>query len=767
LRGDRDIDPQVTSAESLRAELIEELQSEVPNSDRIADLAAAIANMDASRARFSVDAAMLARLGRELMARHETALSELVKNAYDADAERVVVRISGAAHGDFIEVSDDGSGMTREALVHGFMRLATNDKIEQPVSAKFGRRRAGRKGVGRFAAERLGTRLLLTTATADAPKALQMAIDWERFTPGLNLGSVSTPIELVEKPRPHGTTLRIEKLRDHWPEATVERTFEHIAELIDMGDQTKSGARAGSSFSVAFSANGKDHNVFDIRSQVANQAYATIEADVDDSGYVTWSLLCAPLGISFSDRKLRVGDDESNVLKYARNARLVANYYLLQKEYFPATVFKTVQNYLSRHGGLRVYRNGFRVLPYGEQGDDWLSLDLLSSQRSKTLAPIRNRNFLGTVSVDDTAGLFEETSAREGFIGSPAFSELVQAMHAALVSGVREVDAERDRRELKRPKRKAVERLQDAAPERSTSVEIAKQLTQALSEAQVAAKRESNLPATISYALERAVSTAQEVARRASESDALLKEIDLLRVLASMGLAIGQFTHEFSTLSGAMRANLSMLMDQDRSAVERGEASAAIRALLDQAKDFTGLFKSMTEENALRDRQAQDIYEIATAFKSAMRTILQRNAVNMTIADDGNEILSPPMHRSELFAILLNFTTNSIKAIKRSGRAGEIFVRLSLRDDKGPRIEFSDNGDGVADEVRQTLFDAFVTTTAARGAFAPDDEIAIGSGLGLAIVRDIVSGVGGVVGIGTEQAGFATNMVVDLPGATE
>ncbi len=122
---------------------------------------------------------MLARLGRELVVRHETALSELVKNAYDADAQRVVVRIMGPSHGNYIEVADDGSGMTHEALLQGFMRLATNDKVEHPVSPKFKRRRAGRKGIGRFAAERLGKKLILITATEAAESALRMEIEWE------------------------------------------------------------------------------------------------------------------------------------------------------------------------------------------------------------------------------------------------------------------------------------------------------------------------------------------------------------------------------------------------------------------------------------------------------------------------------------------------------------------------------------------------------------------------------------------------------------
>lgn len=756
----------MNSIQNLRAALLAELQAPELDSDRLSALAAALAGSDASRVRFSVDAGMLARLGRELMARHETALSELIKNAYDADARTVVVRIAGKTHGDYIEISDDGTGMSQDALVNGFMRLATNDKVEHPVSTKFKRRRAGQKGVGRFAAERLGKSLVLTTATRDADHALQMEIDWERFAPGLDLASVSIPINVIKKARPEGTTLRIERLRDTWPEAAIERTFEHVAELIDLGDQTKPGAASGASFVVRFSANGKDHKVFDIRTQVANQAYATIECTVDESGLATWGLRCPNLNIDFAGRPLRLGEGESNQLEYARHAKMAASYYLLERRYFPPTVFKTVQNYLARNGGLRLYRNGFRVIPYGEEGDDWLGLDLLSSQRSRTLAPVRNRNFLGTVSLVDDVGLFEETSSREGLIDSLAFQELVDTMHSAIVSGVREIDAVRTQLDLKRTRpSRAPDPVKESDQERVPSSKIARELTTAVREVQTEIQSHPQLSQSVATALQRVVTSAEEVSKRASESDALLKEIDLLRVLASMGLAIGQFTHEFSTLSGAMRASLAIMLETDRSQTERIEAAAAVRALLDQARDFTGLFKSMTEENALRDRLSIDLYEVATSFRSAVRTILQRNGVTMEVEDDGDEIQSPPMHRSELFAILLNFTTNSIKAIKRAGRSGRILVRLGARPDGGARIEFSDNGDGIADEVRANLFEPFVTTTAARGAFAQDDDTAVGSGLGLAIVRDIVVGAGGTVTIGDAPRTYATSMVVDLPGA--
>lgn len=751
---------------TVREQLSEELGAETPNYDRIAALSAQVLEEDTSHARFSVDAGMVARLGRELVARHETALSELVKNAYDADARRVDVHIAPPGRGDFIEVSDDGSGMSYEALVHGFMRLATTSKVAEPLSPVFKRRRAGRKGVGRFAAERLGHRLILTTATEDSGAAMEVDIEWRRFEAGRDLSAISIPVATVPKLSPSGTTLRVERLRDSWPPSAVERTFRHILDLIDPGDQTAE-AGTGSDFFVQLRMDGRNIQVVNTRSQIARYAFAVIEAEVDTDGNATWSLHCAKLGISISRRPLRFGEGENSRAKAARRAKLKAYYYILDRSAFPPTVYQTVQSYLAANGGIRVYRNGFRVPPYGQPGDDWLELDELSAGRSRTLAPIRNRNFLGSVSIDDDSGLFEETSSREGLIESPAVDELITIMKSAILTGVREVDAERGRQQLKRERRPAgsgsgFTPLSPTDVALRSDAEIGRLVISAAERAQGLVL---NLGAedAVRTAVNDLARAAQEAAQRAQERAALLREIDLLRVLASMGLAVGQFTHEFSTLSGAMRAGLAVLLENERSVEERAQAAESVRMLLDQALEFSGLFKSMTEENALRERQPLDLYQATAAFRRAIVSILDRNGVAMEIDDAGEEVLSPPMHRSELFAILLNFTTNSIKAIKRAGRSGRILVTLSTRVDGAAVIDFADNGDGVADEVRDTMFDAFVTTTAAKTRAQTDEEMAIGSGLGLAIVRDVVTAAGGTVGLWEAPPGYATCMRVQLP----
>ena len=163
---------------------------------------------------FHADAAIISRLGSQLVAKQETALTELVKNAYDADALQVTVAFEGGANArDAIKITDDGSGMSRKELLDRFLRLASETKVAEPKSTKYHRTRAGRKGIGRFSTQRLGSRLTLTTYKAGEAQGLRLTADWSQFTAGKRLEEVSVSLEDVE-PTTVGTTLLIENLND-------------------------------------------------------------------------------------------------------------------------------------------------------------------------------------------------------------------------------------------------------------------------------------------------------------------------------------------------------------------------------------------------------------------------------------------------------------------------------------------------------------------------------------------------------------------------
>lgn len=150
----------VKSIEHIKSHLLDLLAANDLDYGQILRLSGELSAHDPDYLRFSVDSGIISRLGQQLVAREETAVSELVKNAYDADAVEVRLVFNGADKpGGLLFIKDNGVGMTRLQLVDGFMRLASKEKIREPKSPKYGRLRAGRKGIGRFAAQRLGKSL--------------------------------------------------------------------------------------------------------------------------------------------------------------------------------------------------------------------------------------------------------------------------------------------------------------------------------------------------------------------------------------------------------------------------------------------------------------------------------------------------------------------------------------------------------------------------------------------------------------------------------
>ena len=182
---------------------------------------------------FSVDAGIINRLGKELVGRAETAVSELVKNAYDADATSVeLLFVNTDTVGGTLEIFDNGNGMTRDQLINGFMRLSSSDKFHNPVSPRFNRVRAGKKGIGRFATQRLGKKLTILTKAEDSIMGLKLEVDWSKYEIDNDLSSIKNPITELELDFSSGTKLIISDLREAWWETPIKRVFRYISDLL-------------------------------------------------------------------------------------------------------------------------------------------------------------------------------------------------------------------------------------------------------------------------------------------------------------------------------------------------------------------------------------------------------------------------------------------------------------------------------------------------------------------------------------------------------
>ena len=246
---------------------------------------------------FSVDAGIINRLGLELVSKSETAMAELIKNAYDADANLVQVKFIDAIidSGGTLIIEDDGVGMTKEQLINGFMRLATADKVQNSISKIYNRPKAGRKGIGRFSTQRLGKKLEVITHTKDSVNAYKLTINWDDYESNKEIDQIKNSLEQIEKPHKEcGTKLIIKDLRDKWSIADIKRVYRYIAELIQpnvlsvVEGQIIKDNKA-EQFEVKFLSKNSTKNTWqtiaDPQIMIFDRAIAVFSGHIDQDGY--------------------------------------------------------------------------------------------------------------------------------------------------------------------------------------------------------------------------------------------------------------------------------------------------------------------------------------------------------------------------------------------------------------------------------------------------------------------------------------------------
>lgn len=713
---------------------------------------------------FSADAGLIARLGRELVGKQETALSELIKNAYDADATHVEVVLSGSTYRRALEIRDNGSGMNSDELVEGFLRLASTLKVRVPRSPKYKRNRAGRKGIGRFATERLGRTLILTTRSSADRFGTRLIADWDEFRPGLELGDVKVQMERVSDEIPVGTTLRIERLRDSWTDDQLKRCLQGVMGLLQPFPVAKvlGHNQADPGFNVRFARDDgdvKDSTIADLQSEILTHAQAVIEARVSVDGRAEWRLTRNRFGENRPWTKIHHDPPPGkSVPKYEhlRDVAMRAYYFILQPELFPGVVFSRVRALLSEYGGVRVYRDGFRVVPYGDTHDDWLGLDYISSRRTETLAPVANRNFFGVVEINDPKGIqFTERTSREGLIESPSLIELRHLLSSVFITAANAIAADRNRKGAasSRPTsrkpdsgavgvRRKVEELLEAvtkSPEKKSNAQLQQELAEIRSELEVVVAEEA----------------------------AYVQEAEMLRFLASVGMATSEFSHEikmtFQTFGLDMERIIEFIKNDVtdstmlKSATRAATASTRIEA-------FTGYFNDTMASRNLRHRLPVSLKKVVIDFAEGITPIIGSQGISLeTSTPPLDPLFTTPVHEAELSSILLNLLSNSVKAIKRE--KGDRRILLEAGRENGARlfIRFSDSGDGIQPGLRERIFEPFVTSQNAASSRATEHKQAVGTGLGLWIVQQIVQNFGGEIEIVRPPKDFASSFKILIP----
>ena len=431
---------------------------------------------------FRPRARLMKILGEQLISSEVIALVELVKNSYDADATEVTIKlidIQDSRKGKII-IEDNGRGITYEKIKNVWLEPATPDKKKEEkerYSKCFNRKLLGEKGIGRFAVHKLGEKVkLITRATVNCFNTLEnyetvVDIDWKEFSEDKYLDQVKVEVKTrFPEYFLNGSGVYIE-ITDisPWKVSTVVNTVRKLKALESPEIIRKiRGAKSKNTslFRIKIETNISEiqEKIDGVRSidELLDSAFYKLHGTVSEEGILEFTYIFRRPDYPELSRTVKSKIDlkefmlefieelkrlyESKKKSEGKKEVIRGNFF---KDIFPGKFFvdffvwdldssalkvaglqTEYRNVIKPNAGVRVYRDGFRVWPYGEEDDDWLGLDLKRLNAPKERLISRNQ-IVGFINISSERNpRLVDQSNREGLIKNTqyeVFYELVKA----------------------------------------------------------------------------------------------------------------------------------------------------------------------------------------------------------------------------------------------------------------------------------------------------------------------------------------------------
>ena len=697
---------------------------------------------------FRMHPRVFAALGADLVTNDVVAVIELVKNSYDALAQNVWLRFGNDGPlGPFLEIEDDGRGMTKEIIENVWCIVATPYKERNPIvnDSEKKRRVAGEKGLGRLSVARIGSRLQMLTKAPSAP-CWEVDIDWTDISQGDDFSKSFAKCRRYpgQPPFQYGTRLRIYNLKGQWDESQVLDLEENLARLI-------SPFSAVGDFNIFLSGfdNTRNEEVEIESPEFLSKPKYSIQGDVDENGNVNGTYRFDPIveGISrkkeltlnwrqihdviqdptrfqYSPKTAHCGPFSFEIRAWdiaADDTQEIAENFNFRKS--------QVRKSIRAHKGISVYRDGILVLPKSDNTRDWLGLDL--RRVSKVGTRLSTNQLVGYVSISaENNPNIKDTSDRERLalcIQVAEFEEVLKAVVALL-------ENERDEDRVKPDREKPMDDLFEKLSAEELSAEVLPLL-------------EKGGEASEAIPRIRTFSNELNSARKAIQ-----ERFIYYSRLATVGTIAHMLVHEIRNRTTAFGSFLEYIQNRFGPFNEKGlkKKFHSAENAVDTLERLADTFAPLASRN-FRRRKRKSILEDQIRYCLILhRGEIEINHVRCHLPDSKTEVAVDP---GELDAIILNLVTNAVywmREVPKEHRELR-FDLIPIKDEDRVQVDVQDTGPGIDKDDLQKVFLPGVTRK-------PN-----GIGMGLTVASELVAAYGGRMLTKYQGAKGGASFAFDLP----
>ena len=420
---------------------------------------------------------------------------------------------------------------------------------------------------------------------------------------------------------------------------------------------------------------------------------------------------------------------------------------------YPYKSFNTSfrKTWLEKYSGIKIFRDGFRVRPYGENGNDWLNLGERQAQspagagQRKGGFRIRPNQISGTIHISRLKNKsFEDKSGREGLQENESF-KLFKNILLELIK-IFEKDRNIIMYNLSQLQKNKEEEIKKIAREEAEKIEKEQELRERKEQKSQQDNQSNNADNdkqnNRDEIFAKATVTYEKELRDKNE------EIRILRSLASVGLTVSSFAHEVKNLRARLvprndhlKSQLSKFLKQEDLINIRKEENPFYMIDLNYQEDLKLKHWLDYSLNSIkkdkRKRVNINIHTYFDSFEVTWKKALEKRQINLEILGKYDKTYVIQGFEVDLDVIFNNLLSNAINAFKEiKGKVTKKIIINWVKKEKNIEILFSDNGIGLSDEYKESPYDIFnLFETSKRD----NHGNAIGTGLGLYLLKMIIA----------------------------
>jgi len=795
---------------------------------------------------FDINPHVVRQLGEELVPDEITALMELVKNSYDADATYVNIEINTSEncdkldlkypkHKGYIIVEDDGFGMDKDTILKSWLIIsysAKRDMKSRKEKTKQGRTPLGEKGLGRLSTQRLADYCEILTTKEGSNDKVHIAFNWKDFDKTEKLGDVPVKLDTGES-ESNGTTLVLSNLKhtDVWKGTNLERFKGLLSQMISPYQETKP-------FEVFLKVNGQIIDLIQENQVLRDISISNFKFNFDTekltlSGQIKleklignrkdeyYKLIAPDKGKKFADycynnKKIREKDIQFKLTeKYFINFNKAIDFnfdipgleYIDGEKANPGSFFGELNEFAFRtdsyeeeiikgifdrfanfiefaqsQAGIKIYRNGFAVQPYGfDKSNDWLNLSQAQTSGSSYYG-LRPKNTIGYIAIDEgTNSNLRDKTDRNGLIENPYSKNFF-----LLVTVVRnEIN-----RFLEQIRRSYNDFIRDSITENNKIKTVSQAFNSINSTVKSTQKVKSNFYQAKEKVKEIRKNTKEyidsveknplfvskvdkEVARKIKEifeqleliessllelspvidqTSQLTETVDILKPkieileeqlenfssLAALGIIAESISHEFNNIADNLSERVSIFSNKfEKNKIDKKDIYVLIEYINSTVSGLRVQLKHIDPSlKYLKEKKEQiDLLEYFQNENDFYTNRFKKNNIELKIKADVD--FSVYMNKGKLTQILDNILLNSeYWLLERQKQEKKFKAVINIRIEK-PWIYLYDNGYGISPSIEDNIFEAFVSSKPHKS----------GRGLGLFIVQQLLDSSGCIINL--------------------